>query len=67
MIENKAKKWKKRHVGNGWNDWTNLTCPECGTTFENVKWYSDWNYCPKCGTKLELTKEWEYIPVSDRK
>lgn len=49
--------WIIEHAGNGWNDWINLICPHCNTKYENVKWYSKWNFCPCCGKKLKLNKE----------
>ena len=51
------KEWVIEHNGNGWNDWINLICPYCNTKYEEIGWYTKWNFCPNCGKKLELNKE----------
>ena len=38
--------WKEELAGNGWNDWANYTCSNCGTKFE--KWHKS-KFCPECG------------------
>ncbi|MBQ3407215.1 MAG: hypothetical protein IJH11_08235 [Lachnospiraceae bacterium] len=43
-------KWKKEDDGNGWNDWWNCTCSECGRKFIN---FDPTNYCPECGARMD--------------
>lgn len=45
-------KWIKSVVGNGWNEWDNLKCPECEVTFEEIKHPSQYRFCPNCGKKM---------------
>lgn len=51
-------RWLKTVGGNGWNEWDNIKCPECGAYFEHVSHPTQYKYCPTCGTKLwEGTKD----------
>ena len=44
--------WIVEHAGNGWNDWTNLTCSLCGNKIEKATGIH--NYCPACGGGMDL-------------
>jgi len=50
VVEVKRGKWKRKHTGNGWDDWDNLTCPECGEHYRNPNFPA--NYCPNCGADM---------------
>lgn len=50
-------KWIKYDRANGWTEWTDLKCPVCGETFENVPWPRKWKCCPVCTTKLCVAEE----------
>lgn len=48
-IKPKAGKWKEEYAGNGWNDFWDYTCSECGRKFH--RFYKS-NYCPNCGVRM---------------
>lgn len=41
--------WIVEYSGNGWNDWTNVTCSVCGEKFEK---FGEHNFCPNCRAKM---------------
>lgn len=46
-------KWLVEHTGNGWNDWINLTCPNCGFTMEKItRSVESYKCCPSCAKLL---------------
>ena len=45
----KTGEWIEEITGNGWNEWVNLTCDQCGSKFEKA---GAWLYCPVCGAKM---------------
>lgn len=51
--------WKKEVCSNGWNEWDNLICKNCGTKFERVAWPSKWHFCPFCGADMRERNEHE--------
>ena len=42
--------WIVEHMGNGWNEWSNLICPICGKKHKEVPYI--YSYCPKCGADM---------------
>ena len=45
--------WIKEYNGNGWNDYWDYTCSECGKKYEradNILYEA--NYCPSCGVHM---------------
>lgn len=46
-------KWIVEHTGNGWDDWIDLTCPNCGFKMERIE-HSVEHYrcCPHCAKLL---------------
>lgn len=48
-LDRSAGKWIEEIAGNGWNEWVNLTCDQCGAKFEKA---GAWLYCPMCGAKM---------------
>lgn len=46
-------RWKEELCCNGWNEWTNLTCGNCGERYEKVAWPNKWQYCPNCGCRMD--------------
>ena len=57
VVHMKHGHWINEIEGNGWNEWDNLICSECGTKFEKVSWPRKYNYCPNCGAKMEYKEE----------
>ena len=54
--ENETKKmgrWIVEVRGNGWNDWYDLICPDCGERIEQAKKVP--RYCPNCGENMEIS------------
>ena len=46
--------WKTEFNGNGWNDFWDYTCSNCGKKYEradNILYKS--NYCPNCGARMK--------------
>ena len=46
--------WKNEYHGNGWNDYWDYICSNCGKKYEradNVLYKS--NYCPNCGVRMK--------------
>lgn len=43
--------WKRKHIGNGWDDWDSLTCSECGEYYERPNFPT--HYCPNCGCRMK--------------
>lgn len=41
--------WEEEHDGNGWNDWYNYRCKNCGTKFDK---FEHTKYCPECGAVM---------------
>jgi DNA-directed RNA polymerase subunit RPC12/RpoP len=47
-------KWVTEYNGNGWNDYWNYTCSNCGKKYERadaVLYYA--RYCPNCGARMK--------------
>lgn len=45
--------WIKEYNGNGWNDYWDYTCSECGKKYEradNILYEA--NFCPNCGADM---------------
>ena len=57
--ENLSSYWTVSVGSNGWNEWTDLTCPVCDTKFEHIFWPKLYKYCPRCKTRLRLAEEKE--------
>ena len=53
LEEQKTGKWIVEHTGNGWNDWDNITCDQCGFSLIKVSELRDLHFCPHCGAKME--------------
>lgn len=47
--------WQKEIKGNGWNEWSVLTCDQCGAVIENPTFET--NYCPNCGADMRGEEE----------
>lgn len=45
--------WKKMKAGNGWDYWDELTCSECGVTFEDKYGNIPKKFCPNCGARMK--------------
>lgn len=45
-------RWIKSVGSNGWNEWDNLKCPNCGAVFEKIKHPSQYRFCPNCGERM---------------
>lgn len=48
--------WEKEFCSNGWHEWDNLICKNCGKKFERVAWPSEWHFCPNCGADMRERK-----------
>ena len=48
--ENVRGKWKIEYTGDGWNDYIDVTCTNCGKTIKHGK---PFNFCPNCGAEME--------------
>lgn len=49
----KQGKWIEKYNGNGWNDFWDYTCSNCGKKYERadaVLYHA--NYCPNCGARM---------------
>ena len=46
--------WEIEYNGNGWNDYWDYTCPNCGKKYERADavLYKA-NFCPNCGSRLK--------------
>ena len=44
--------WIDVVTGDQYKMWSNLTCPECGTVFEEIYSPSLYNFCPNCGADM---------------
>lgn len=44
-------KWRRKHVGNGWDDWDAITCSECSFYIHKPDFVG--NYCPNCGARMD--------------
>ena len=53
--------WKKKMIGNGWDNWEAFTCSICGTHYEKPS--RGMKYCPNCGSRM--TGEEEVTPAQD--
>ena len=45
--------WIEKYNGNGWNDFWDYTCSNCGKKYERadaVLYHA--NYCPNCGARM---------------
>ena len=51
--EPKVGKWIEEYNGNGWNDYWDYTCSNCGKKYERADILYKANYCPNCGAKME--------------
>lgn len=52
--ESKEGEWIKEYNGNGWNDYWDYTCPNCGKKYERAdSVLYDSSYCPNCGAKMK--------------
>ena len=63
-IDNLIPHWIIELRGNGWNEWTNITCSHCGATFEHILNIDYYKVCPKCTSPMnseftEGTKKFE--------
>lgn len=47
--ENVKGKWKIEYTGDGWNDYIDVTCTNCGKTIKRGEPY---NFCPNCGADM---------------
>ena len=47
--ENVKGKWKIKYTGDGWNDYIDVTCTNCGKTIKHGEPY---NFCPNCGADM---------------
>ena len=54
VAEPKTGKWKEKYAGNGWNDFWDYTCSECGREFRTF--YKS-NFCPNCGARMGKGEE----------
>ena len=48
--ENVKGKWKIEYTGDGWGDYIDVTCTNCGKTITHGELY---NFCPNCGAQME--------------
>lgn len=46
--------WKTEYHGNGWNDYWDYTCSNCGKKYERADaiLYKA-NFCPNCGARMK--------------
>ena len=53
----KASEWITEYNGDGWNDYWDYTCPNCGNKYERADavLYKA-NFCPNCGSKMKGVK-----------
>lgn len=51
--EPKVGRWIEEYNGNGWNDYWDYTCSNCGKKYERADILYKANYCPNCGAKME--------------
>ena len=49
VAEPRTGEWKEEYAGNGWNDFWDYTCSECGRKFH--RFYKS-NFCPNCGADM---------------
>lgn len=50
----KQGEWIEKYNGNGWNDFWDYTCSNCGKKYERadaVLYHA--NYCPNCGARMK--------------
>ena len=47
--ENVKGKWKIEYTGDGWSDYIDVTCTNCGKTIKHGEPY---NFCPNCGADM---------------
>lgn len=47
--ENIKGKWKIEYAGDGWNDYIDVTCTNCGKTIRRGE---PFNFCPNCGAQM---------------
>lgn len=45
-------RWIKSVGSNGWNEWDNLKCPDCGVMIEEIKHPQQYRFCPNCGADM---------------
>jgi DNA-directed RNA polymerase subunit RPC12/RpoP len=50
--------WIIEYNGNGWNDYWDYICPNCGKKYERADavLYKA-NFCPNCGTRMKGTED----------
>jgi hypothetical protein len=48
-IDNLIPHWTIELRGDGWNEWTNITCSHCGSTYEHIEDINKYKVCPNCG------------------
>ena len=47
-------KWVTEYNGNGWNDYWNYTCSNCGKKYERADTVLyNARYCPNCGARMK--------------
>lgn len=53
-------KWIEEYNGNGWNDYWDYTCSNCGKRYERADAIlCKANFCPHCGANMREYKESE--------
>lgn len=46
--------WIEKYNGNGWNDFWDYTCSNCGKKYERANAVlSHANFCPNCGVRMK--------------
>ena len=45
--------WIEEFNGNGWNDFWDYTCSNCGKKYERADYLYHANYCPNCGSIMK--------------
>lgn len=58
LVDRPQGKWIKQYNGNGWDDFWDYKCSNCGKVYERasgVLYYA--NYCPNCGARIKGGEE----------
>lgn len=50
-VESLRGEWEVHPVGNGWNDWNEVTCKVCGYHDRRPSFPED-GFCPMCGSPM---------------